>query len=100
MNSEILLDEDGSAGDLAFGYRSEFIDANWSELSRRGPKPKKRVVINDTEAQWVREVFEWFNEGRAMQWIARELNRPNVDKGTKSTKPGWHHFMVRRILVN
>ena len=52
-------------------------------MSGRGPKPKKRVVINEAEAQWVRQVFAWFNEGRSMKSIVRELNRLKVDKGMK-----------------
>ena len=39
--------DDGSAGDFPFGYESFYIDPNWAEASRRGPKPKKGVRIFD-----------------------------------------------------
>lgn len=52
--------DDGSAGDFPFGYESYFLDSNWLEASRRGPKPKKGIRILEEEARWVRQVFAWF----------------------------------------
>jgi site-specific DNA recombinase len=93
--------DDGSAGDFSFGYESYFLDPNWSESTRRGPKPKKGVRIFEAEARWVRQVFVWFVvELRSIGWIARELSRLGVDKGHKATTPGWHHQQVRRMLAN
>ena len=93
--------DDGSAGDFPFGYESFFLDTNWFEASRRGPKPKKGVRISGSEAHWVRQVFCWFaNEAKSIGWIARELTSLAVDKGRKATKPGWHHQQVHRMLSN
>ena len=93
--------DDGSAGDFPFGYESFYIDPNWAEASRRGPKPKKGVRIFEPEAHWVRQVFSWFaNEAKSIGWIARRLTSLAVDKGRKATKPGWHHQQVHRMLSN
>jgi len=93
--------DDGSAGDYPFGYESYYLDPNWIEASRRGPKPKKGVRILEVEAGWVRQVFAWFaDEERSIGWIARELTRHGVSKGNKATTPGWHHQQVHRMLEN
>jgi hypothetical protein len=93
--------DDGSAGDFPFGYESYYIDPDWAEASRRGPKPKKGVRIFEPEARWVRQVFIWFaDEARSIGWIARQLTSLGVDKGHKATKPGWHHQQVHRMLCN
>jgi hypothetical protein len=93
--------DDGSAGDFPFGYESFYVDPNWFEASRRGPKPKKGVRIMEAEARWVRQIFAWFADAeKSIGWIARELTRLGVNKGRKSTKSGWHHQQVRRILGN
>ena len=93
--------DDGSAGDYPFGYESYYLDPNWAEVSRRGPKPKKGVRILEAEARWVRQVFAWFaDDHKAIAAMARELTRLGVDKGNQATTPGWHHQQVRRMLVN
>ena len=93
--------DDGAAGDHPFGYESYFLDPNWAEASRRGPKPKKGLRIHEPEARWVRQVFSWFTEeAMSIGAIARELNRLGVDKGRRATAPGWHHAQVRRMLAN
>jgi hypothetical protein len=93
--------DDGSAGDFPFGYESYYIDPNWAEASRRGPKPKKGVRIFEPEARWVRQVFLWFvEEGKSIGWIARQLTRLGVEEGHNATKPGWHHQQVHRMLCN
>lgn len=95
-----VRDGNGSAGDFCFGYRSTFVDPNWAEYSGRGPRPKKDVVIYEPEARIVRLIFSWFVLGRSIGWITKELNRQKIPKGHRSTKPGWHHEQVRRILGN
>ena len=78
--------DDGSAGDFPYGYESYYVDPNWAEASRRGPKPKKGVRILEPDARWVRQVFAWFaDEAKAIGWIARELTRRQVDKGHRAT---------------
>ncbi len=93
--------DDGSAGDFPFGYESFYIDSNWAEASRRGPKPKKGVRILEPEARWVRQVFSWFaDDAKSIGWIARELTKLSVDKGCRATTHGWHHQQVHRMLSN
>jgi site-specific DNA recombinase len=90
----------GSAGDFPFGYRSEFIDDSNKNHNGRGPKPKKRVVIFEPEAEVIRQVCRWYAEGVSMHAIARRLNEAGTDKGHRSRRPGWRHDAVRHILEN
>lgn len=93
--------DDGSAGDFPYGYESYYLDPNWAEAPRRGPKPKKGIRIRDDEARWVRQVFTWSaRELKAIGWIARESTRLGVPKGHQATTPGRHHHQVRRMLAN
>lgn len=93
--------EDGSAGDIRFGFESFYLDPNWFEVSSRGPKPKKGIRIKESEAVWVRQVFRWFvDEQRSINWIARELTRLGVDNGHEATASGWHHERVKRMLAS
>ena len=92
---------DWSVGDWCLGYASEPIPD--SEKARRGrhPKPRKRVVIHEEHAAWVRRVFQWFvEEKKSLDWIARELTRLNAPKDHRATTPGWHHDYVKRLLRN
>lgn len=91
----------GSAGDFCFGYRSEFLDPNWVNYNGRGPRPKKKIVVYDPEAAIVRQIFVWFAEERmSINGIARRLNEQKVDKGHRSTRPGWRAEQVRRVLAS
>ena len=95
-----ILDANGGAGDFLYDYHSHYLDPHWQDTPRRGPKPKKGICIHDEESRWVRQVFEGFIGVRSINWITRELNRLQVDKGHRSSRPGWHHYQVRRILAN
>lgn len=91
--------DDGAAGDHSYGYESFYLDPDWEHAPRRGPKPKKGLRICESEARWVRQVFDWFaNHGKSITEIARELTVQGVDKGRKATAVGWHHEQVRRML--
>ncbi len=95
-----VLDGDGSAGDFPYGYRSEYVDPQAAlNYHGRGPKPRKRVVIDGPAAAVVREVFERFCGGESISSITRWLTEvqhevPRIGKGD------WHHQHVRRILTN
>jgi DNA invertase Pin-like site-specific DNA recombinase len=92
---------DFSVGDWCFGYASEPIPG--SETTRRGRngKPRKRYIINEEHARWVRLVFEWFvQERRSLGWIAREMTRLGAPKDHRSKMNWWHHDYVRRVLRN
>lgn len=96
-----ILDGNGSAGDIAFGYASRFVDPQAAAAyNHRGPKPKRDVIINEDEATWVWNVFTWYAGGKSIGWIARELTRLKVSKGAKGTVEKWHHHVVRRMLAN
>ena len=59
-----------------------------SEAGRRGrnAKPRKRVVVREDHARWVRRIFHWFvAERRSPAWIARELTRAGAPKDHRST---------------
>jgi hypothetical protein len=93
--------DDGSAGDFPFGYESYFLDPDEAlRASRRGPKPKKGLRLCDEEARWVRQVFDWFVAGVSIGEITRRLTRAGAPKDHRSSKPGWHHQQVGRMLVN
>jgi DNA invertase Pin-like site-specific DNA recombinase len=95
-----VLDADGSAGDFPFGYKSEYVDpAAALNYHGRGPKPRKRVVIDEPAGRVVREIFERFARGASITSITRWLSEiqhtiPRIGKGD------WHHQHVRRILAN
>ena len=92
------VEDDGSAGDFPFGYRSCLCDPTvvWDG---RGPKPKKKIVVYDPEAEWVRYIFKRYAEdGVSVAKITKELNAKSVSKGHRSSKPGWHRQIVQRII--
>ncbi|MEI6236570.1 MAG: recombinase family protein, partial [Planctomycetota bacterium] len=95
-----VLDGYGSAGDFCFGYKSIYIDPNWAQMLEERKRPKKEVVINEVEAPTVLRIFNLFVQGHSVNSIARELNRLGVDKGHRSTAPGWHPQQVHRALEN
>ncbi|HKB38051.1 MAG TPA: recombinase family protein [Gemmataceae bacterium] len=93
--------EDGSAGDFPFGYESFFLNPEEAlRASRRGPKPKKGLRVCEEQAKWVRQIFAWFVAGVSIRVIARRLNEAKVPKDHRSSKPGWHHQLVRAMLAN
>jgi site-specific DNA recombinase len=90
----------GSAGDFPFGYRSEFLEpAAAAAYTGRRPRPKKRIVIDEEQAQIVRGIFASFVAGQSVHAIARALTAAGVSNG-----PGmgcrWDPLRVRRILNN
>ena len=59
------------------------------------------MVLNEEHAAWVRRIFHWFVvESKSLDWITRELTRLGAPKDHRSTKPGWHHDYVKRLLRN
>jgi len=93
--------KDWSVGDYPFGYTSEPVPGTESARRGRHPRPRMRVMILEEHAQWVRQIFKWFVEdARTLDWITRELSRQKVPKDHRSTTPGWHHDMVKRVLRN
>ncbi|MFO1004667.1 MAG: recombinase family protein [Planctomycetaceae bacterium] len=107
LRSNVLRGQEGtvyagmSVGDWCFGYGSEPIPD--SELSRKGknPKPRKRYVVNEVQAAWVRSVFDWFvRERRPIRWIVRQLNHQRVPKDHRSKTSEWRYDLVISLLSN
>jgi DNA invertase Pin-like site-specific DNA recombinase len=99
-----IRDGNGSAGDFCYGYRSEFEDpAAAVAYCGRGPKPKRKVVIDPAAASLVKEVFHRFAvANQSMNAIVRWWNDhiqefPNIRQKTSARIRVDH---VRRILNN
>lgn len=90
---------DLSAGDYTYGYESYFVNPEQA-LETRGPKPERGLRINEDEAIWVRRIFEWFNSGRSISWIAGELSRQEAPKGHRRRSKRWKPKHVREKLDN
>ncbi len=107
LSQNVLRGQEGallegfSVGDWCFGYGSEAIPGTAVKRRGREPKPRMRYVINADEANWVRQIFEWFvRERRTIRWIVRELNKNNVPKDRRATTPDWDHHLVVGLLQN
>ena len=97
------LDVDGATGDHPFGYRTEWVDpVEGGQYIGNGPKPKRKVVINEEEAAIVRDVFHMFvADGLSLNEIARRLNDRKAPLGARgSSKTGWSAGRVRMVLKN
>lgn len=88
-----------SAGDQCYGYESFLLNPEQA-AAQRGPKPERGLRIREDQARWVREVFERFNAGRSIAWIADELTKHNAPKGHRRRSDRWHPRHVRKILGN
>ena len=95
---------DGCVGDQPYGYSSEFLDpAAAAQYHGRGPKPRKRTLIDPPSAAVVRMIFILFV---LRCWSISKIVRYLNGKGTKVPAvhskrwKGWHHALVHRILSN
>ena len=89
-----------TAGDYPLGYEPYFVNPDAALQARRGPKPEKNIRVDEAMAQWIRQVFTWFNEGYSIQEIARRLSKNKVARGSRSKGDLWDHHQVRRLLSN
>ncbi|NUM43761.1 MAG: recombinase family protein [Anaerolineales bacterium] len=56
-------------------------------------------TINKYEADWVRNIWQWYSEGVAIHEIRRRLiNAAVPQKGNKPRKYSWHTNIIRQIL--
>ena len=95
------LMEGYSVGDHCFGFKSEAVPGSERRRRGAGAKPRMRYAVDPEAANWVRQIFFWFVvERRTIRWIAKQLTKHRVPKGRGSTKPGWHHQVVTRLLGN
>jgi len=56
------------------------------------------IAVDETEAHWVRQMFEWCINGWGREKIAFTLNRLGVPT-RKNGKRGWSPHMVARVLM-
>jgi len=89
-----------TTGDYPLGYESYFVKPDEILQTRRGPKPEKNIRVLEPVAKWIRQVFEWFNEGHSMSEIARRLTKQKVPRGPRSAHGLWDNNQVRRMLGN
>lgn len=95
---EGLLEKGQVFGTVPFGYRGEPVPG---ELTRRG-RPRKRLVVDPAEAEWVRRMFDWYVSDRlTITAIARRLDAdPTVPPPPRSPDRRWTRLAVRWILQN
>ncbi len=75
-----------SAGGRTYGYKRVPIE-HPSKLDVNG-RPEIVAVeraINEDEARWVRQIFEWFARGESPKQIAHQLNKMGVPSARGST---------------
>jgi len=97
-----------SPGGFPYGYRSEWADESGGTYTGSGPRPKRRVVVYEPEAQVVRYIFCWFIALMSLRDIARRLNAegvppPGAKRRKLVTRRGvmrWSASTVREILIN
>ncbi len=88
-----------SVGDLAYGYGSVPIPGVETHRRGRNERPPKKYVINETEAAWVRQIFDWFvRERRPIRWIVCELNRLKAPRDKRSRGKKWGRSAVINLL--
>lgn len=60
------------------------------------------LVVSESEARVVREMFNWYISGKGFHWIAHKLNTDGVD-GVPIAAPNggvWRHAVIGTILSN
>ncbi len=88
-----------SVGDLAYGYGSVPILGVETHRRGRNERPPKKYVINESEAAWVRKIFDWFvRERRSIRWIVCELNRMKAPRDKRSRGKKWGRSAVINLL--
>lgn len=87
-----------STGNYCFGYTS--VDFPGSEYGRKRKLRKKNVILED-HAAWVRKIFDMFvHQKKSISEIVRELTRLNAPKDHRSTVDHWHHQTLINLLKN
>lgn len=56
------------------------------------------LVVDEAEAEVVRQIFRWYLEGKGVSWIAKELGRRRIP--TKFGKARWPRASIYLILQN
>src|SRR5262249_58227596 len=68
-----------SAGSRVYGYRRvPILDHTKLDEWKRPTIIAVKREINGEQARWVRQIFQWYADGKSLRWIAGELNRLQV----------------------
>ena len=59
----------------------------------------KKMVINQSEAKWVKKIFQWYLDGKSISDI-RDLISERVVKGRNRDNIKWSKTNVHHILTN
>jgi site-specific DNA recombinase len=88
-----------SVGDLAYGFGSVPIPGVETHRRGRNERPPKKYIVNESEAVWVRKVFEWFvRERQSIRWIVCELNRLKAPRDKRLRGKKWGRSAVINLL--
>jgi len=60
----------------------------------------KKMVINQSEAKWVKKIFQWYLDGKSISDIRDELISERVVKGRNRDNIKWSKTNVHHILTN
>lgn len=97
MKGQVLANK--SAGDYPYGYGSRFDDPEYAaSYCGKGPKPTKTVIIDETHAKWVRQIFRWVAEQVPFCEIARRLQELKTPVGRNVKR--WSSKVVSRLVRN
>jgi hypothetical protein len=95
---EGLLHREMVHGTITFGYFGEIVPGD--EKTRRG-RPRRRLVISEEQAKWVRQIFHWFTVDRlSISAIKRLLRAQNAPLPPKCPSGRWTYLAVRLMLAN
>ena len=62
-------------------------------------KVTKHLVINESEAEIIRKIYDLYTSGKSLGAIADTLNKELVSPRGKNSK-GWYNNSIRHILIN
>ncbi len=62
-------------------------------------KDTKHLVINESEAQIVRKIYDLYASGKFLGAIADQLNKELIRPRSKTGR-GWHSTGIRQVLIN
>ncbi|MFO0816285.1 MAG: recombinase family protein, partial [Gemmatales bacterium] len=85
-------------GAVTYGYDGEIVPGEF----RRNGAPRRRLIINEDEARWVREVFRWYVIDRlTIRAIVKLLNaNPEIPPPRTNAKGCWTRGTVIHLLSN
>jgi site-specific DNA recombinase len=94
-----------SAGRWPYGYRSTIV-ANTDSPKSIGRAATKGTVLEviESEAEVIRRIFQWFEDGDSMMSISRRLNIENIASPRNchsgKQRAAWDPSAIKRILKN